>query len=1757
MKNLINYWRSNVNSVLILLFLLTPLIGSASAPTINGAASVCEGDVVTYSFPYTSGNSYNWSATGGTGIATINAGSGTAVFTVTWGLIGSASVVLQEYSGPTLVTNSTISVTINANPTPLISSNFDSDCVTNPIDREGQPSKPRPPSFDCETVCEFSPVTYNTTFTSGNTYSWTVVGDYTSILGATSNSAIVNWGSPGQAFVIVTETTPSGCSQTDTTCITIVDKPTSMFEVVQGVGVIPSTPSQISANTLSVCLNSTVCFNDLSVGGSSWYWNFGNGNSSIQQNPCETFTTTGTYLVTQVVENECHCSDTSYLWVQVTNEEGPDIVCQNVICDNGTFVYDAILPVPCAGGTYRWNISNNGTIVSANGTIGAMLPQYVDGTDVTSVEINWGSGPIGTISLQVGGCGGICDRIVTVDIPIIPNTIDITGDEVVCFEEAGYYEVPCFPGTVYDWKVDGVSTNWSEHTLWYEFLSPGLHTVQVDYSNTFLNCIGGSTVFNVDVLNPFEISGPGKVCEGNSITISGPIGSLLTWTIKSQGGSPITIGGTSSSVAIPTTLAPGSYTVSAQDVSAPRDYCNDYAVFGITVIPQPPAPTTINGPTEVCLNEVNVYTASPTSSDYYLEWEVDNGSVSTSNGNSVTVSWTAAVKTITLYHVSKVSNCKSTGYVLTVNDKTPPPVVITGPTNVCANTDTFAPEVYSTSAVLDDYEWAIIPATAGSVTSGQGTNSVSVIWNNYNGSADVRLTPITCNTPAAPVDYPVNVTSPVMVISGPGTICENSGGTWSSSFTPSGSPTGEIWSITDINGSIVASGSGSSANFNFAGLSGSFILTMTATNCAIIHTETFNITVNPAPVANLSYTGGINCIDQQNATLLLSVQGAGSHVYDWLHNGISQGNLGTSHNIGMNAADAGSWTVRVVNTVTGCQSQTNIINARVCSGPPPPCTSHLSNVSFVQTVSQIAPSPGCNFVNFASSFTGMIPTSYLWDFAGLAPGLGASPNYTFPASGVYPVTVIASYASGFCDKSFTFDVIVPIITDFEINISCASGSALNVDLINTTDVIFGPFNNANYNFNWTLTDLSGPTVVATSTSQDFTGVPSLVGGTSYDIELVVTRIATGDVCTYTESFVMPDNAAADFTITNPTVCEGNPVTFSDNSTGNIIGWEWTFDDGSEILTQNPHKTYVNPGIYDVILEVTDEYGCVNTSSIQQVDVKPNLITGNTTISPVQPMCPGTTATITFNNNTPLSSGPFSYLWSDNTTGISTTSTQTSTFYLGVTDNYGCFADFGPATVEVVEIPNAIINGLTDYCVGDDINLVCNYGSSYTYTWFEKLQGAGSFSNTGIIATEYTVANAPIGTHEFKAVLNTVGSPTCAKESFVFTVTVHPNPPIPLITTNPTPACPNTTVNLTVTNSALYNSISWSTGDVSASTVATNSSTYYAVGTDSNGCSSFEDVEVFELPDFCSFMCGCYSNCIERGGSFNFPGILGSYQSWKWEEFDGANWDPLTSGTGAVNDLEITTAGTYTIRLYVETFDGCGGYSCETDLTITYCADPCEADGIMEYIKCNYDEKRGVFYDFGINFNFGGVGNDCEKYSYTITPPVGFISSSSLNPNYLTVGSNFINGQWFTNSHYYPGGIVCFTIDIMNLCDSSVCTYELCFEVEKCGNPNAKVRKTNSSGSEGIQGLNKVDDQNGEIKFYPNPTNGLLKISAPEKGNYDITIFDISGKVVFTHILTIDNAQVIEFNLQSLPVGPYHIQCIGNESIKTESLIIIK
>jgi len=61
--------------------------------------------------------------------------------------------------------------------------------------------------------------------------------------------------------------------------------------------------------------------------------------------------------------------------------------------------------------------------------------------------------------------------------------------------------------------------------------------------------------------------------------------------------------------------------------------------------------------------------------------------------------------------------------------------------------------------------------------------------------------------------------------------------------------------------------------------------------------------------------------------------------------------------------------------------------------------------------------------------------------------------------------------------------------------------------------------------------------------------------------------------------------------------QGSPINFTDNSTGNIIAWYWTFGDGDTSIIQHPTHTYQSQGQFNVQLLVTEANGCEDSTTL--------------------------------------------------------------------------------------------------------------------------------------------------------------------------------------------------------------------------------------------------------------------------------------------------------------------------------------------------------------------------------------------------------------------------------------------------------------------------------------------------------------------------------------------------------------------------------
>ncbi|HEU4472373.1 MAG TPA: PKD domain-containing protein, partial [Flavisolibacter sp.] len=94
-------------------------------------------------------------------------------------------------------------------------------------------------------------------------------------------------------------------------------------------------------------------FRDSSIGATTWFWDFGDGNTSTLQNPVHIYSAYDTYTVSLTVTNDT-CSHTYAREIKVINES-PDIgVSTTVACNPTSFAFNAIVADPSSISEYRW-----------------------------------------------------------------------------------------------------------------------------------------------------------------------------------------------------------------------------------------------------------------------------------------------------------------------------------------------------------------------------------------------------------------------------------------------------------------------------------------------------------------------------------------------------------------------------------------------------------------------------------------------------------------------------------------------------------------------------------------------------------------------------------------------------------------------------------------------------------------------------------------------------------------------------------------------------------------------------------------------------------------------------------------------------------------------------------------------------------------------------------------------------------------------------------------------------------------------------------------------------------------------------------------------------------------------------------------------------------------------------------------------------------------------------------------------------------
>lgn len=232
--------------------------------------------------------------------------------------------------------------------------------------------------------------------------------------------------------------------------------------------------AKISSDTTQGCLPLKITFRDSSVFASSWLWLFGDGTSSTLQNPVHTYSDTGKYTVTLIINPGQPCTDT--------------VVAVNYITVFG--IKANLVAVPsqgCSPLTVAFkdsSVSYLGTITSWNWKFGTgdssvlKNPSYTYTSNVNTTYI---------VKLTVTDNHG-CKALKTYNgVKVYHPKADFVSDSIVCPTEPVKFTNKSVGANTYQWFFgDGTSSTQGNPT--HSYLTGGVYTVTLIATNSASGC---------------------------------------------------------------------------------------------------------------------------------------------------------------------------------------------------------------------------------------------------------------------------------------------------------------------------------------------------------------------------------------------------------------------------------------------------------------------------------------------------------------------------------------------------------------------------------------------------------------------------------------------------------------------------------------------------------------------------------------------------------------------------------------------------------------------------------------------------------------------------------------------------------------------------------------------------------------------------------------------------------------------------------------------------------------------------------------------------------------------------------------------------------------------------------------------------------------------------------------------------------------------------------------------------------------------
>ncbi len=1026
-----------------------------------------------------------------------------------------------------------------------------------------------------------------------------------------------NYTAVGSYNVLLTVESPNGCLNSATQVVTVHESPVADFLVQD------------------VCVNSAGSFTDLSssMAGdpiTSWSWNFGDGNTSTNQNPTHAYAAFGTYNVTLEVAT-ANCSDILTMPVNVEPAPAssftlaPTTGCGPLEVDFANTSTGAV--------TYTWLFGDGGGSGDEN---------------PTHTFVNFGSvDSVYTVRLIARTAFGCTDT----------SSAQVTVHPGASAQFQSFYTPGCAPlpanflnnsvnATDYIWNFGDGSPLSTEANPSHEFANNT--TSLVTYTVTMIaltpNGCNDTTSANIQVYPepnfeftlandtgcaPFDVQFP---------FVTGGISYFWTFGDGTISNAPNPL-----HTYMNNTLNPVTY--EAQLVATSAFGCQDTATAEVVVQPNPIAQFSVNltggcSPVTVTFDNQSLLADS-------VFWSYGDGATSDTleqfhshtfvNNTNLNITYTVELTAYTENGCSRSFTRNIVVYPEVMADFTHPtegcsPMTFTfqnnsqnasiyqwdlgnGVVNLAQNpiggyqtnlavADTFDIRLIATSIYgCEDTAFSalivhpkpnasIIPdATAGcaplNVTfQNNSTIATEYTWNYGDGSISdttagshshifnsTSTIPQTFQTTLiASTDYGCTDTSAVNITVYPEVIAAFVPESEGCSPLPvnfanqSFGGASYFWSFGDGNEAFVPN-----ASYTFVNSTDTVrdfnVMLVAQSGFGCVDTAYQNVKVFPLPNISLAVTDIQGCFP---ADVELSNFSFGADTYNWDYGNGNTSEVGDEahiHTFVNNTSDMQSFTVTLTGTTSyGCEAS-NSIDVDII----PQINADLN-----------PPAGGCSpyTANFENNSTGAF--TYFWDFGDGTISQEANPSYIYSNPGVedvtYTVTFIAQSLWG-CGDTLVFDVPVYGLPQaaFIASPNVQTFPNATIDLVNLSAA------NATAGYTWNWGD--GTSVFTTNPDEPETFTYDTWG--VYIVQLMVGNNLCNDTATQ-QVRINPPLPIADFEALGEG-CMPLRVDFTNTSTYGV-SYLWNFGDGTISNQENPNHVYYQPGTYNVALTVTGPGG---------------------------------------------------------------------------------------------------------------------------------------------------------------------------------------------------------------------------------------------------------------------------------------------------------------------------------------------------------------------------------------------------------------------------------------------------------------------------------------------------------------------------------------------------------------------------------------